>query len=345
MISQFIKLQHNLSLEMPELQLYDPFEKMQFDEQHCFLCGTTISTDQKTPVFGTWLQEKYKLQEKEILMLDKSVTTFSRLTIPCCDNCHTSYIIPLEQEVQMASEKGLAGLKQLDEKRLFQWISKMYYGILVTELIKEANPLVVPEYAVSENPQMQGKFRAFFKLLQSLRAPIEFSDFLPCSIFLLKADPAEDELPFEYQDELTTMTFSIKLDEAVVVCTLLDNGIIRRALGKLYRLIQDKALHPVQLAEFKARAFYAAYIFNVVPDYFERPLKPGAEKIILDSLIDDVTNDVFNPWEVTAYAHMLEEMLKPWGIREQEILKDPKQPLSFLADESGNYKEIASFKR
>lgn len=330
---------------MADLTLYDPFEKMQFDDQHCFLCGTTITTQQRTPVFGSWLQEKYNLQQKEILMLDKSITTFSELTIPCCDNCQVNYIIPLEQEVQQAANKGVAGLKQLDEKRLFQWIGKMYYGTLITELIKEANPLVVPEHAVSENPQMQGKFRAFFKVLQSLRVPMVFPDYLPCSLFVLEVDPAEDDLPFEYQDELSTMAFSIKLGNAVIVCTLLDNGIIKKALGKLYSLTQEKQLHPVQVAEFKARVFYAAYIFNVVPDYFERPLKPEDEQIVMDSLIDDVTNDVFNPFEVVAYAHMLEEMLKPWSIREQEILQDPRQPLSFITDETGSFKEIKTFRR
>lgn len=329
---------------MPTLELYDPFEKMQFDDQHCFLCGTTITAEHRTPVFGTWLQEKYNLQDKEILMLDKSVTTFSQLTIPCCDNCQVQHIIPLEQEVKQASQDGTAGLNQLDQKRLFQWIGKMYYGTLITELIKEADPLIMPEHAVSENPQMQGKFRAFFRVLQSLRVPMVFSDFLPCSLFILDVNPPEDELPFEYQDELSTMAFSIKMGDAVIVCTLLDNGIIKRALGKLYKLVQNELLHPVQVAEFKARVFYAAYIFNVVPDYFERPLKPGDEQIVLDSLIDDVTNEVFNPWEVVAYTHMLEEMLKPWGIREQEILQDPKQPLSFITDETGQFKAIKHFK-
>ncbi len=186
--------------------------------------------------------------------------------------------------------------------------------------------------------------RGFFKVLQSLRVPMIFSDFQPFSLFILEVDQAEDELPFEYQDELTTMAFSIKLDEAVIGCTLLDNGIIKQAMGKLYRLIQDKALHPVQVAEFKARMFYAAYIFNVVPDFFERRIKPGDGQIVLDSLIDDVTNDVFNPWEMTAYAHMLEEMLKPWGIREQQILEKGGQPISFITDESGTYKVIKNFK-
>ncbi|WP_242927185.1 hypothetical protein [Pontibacter vulgaris] len=325
---------------MTDLKLYDPFEKMQFSDDFCFLCGTTITNEQRTPVFAGWLQQKYNLQNKELLLLDKSVTTFSELTIPCCDNCHTSHIIPLENEVEQAAEKGLAGLQALEKQKLFQWIGKMYYGTLVTELIKEADPLIRPEYAVSENPKMLGKFRSFFQVLQSLRVPMVFSDFIPSSLFLLEVNPAEDELPFEYQDELTTMAFSIKLGPVVIVCTLLDNGIISRALGRMYRLTQGQQLHPIQVAEFKARAFYAAYIFNVVPEYFIRPVKPEDDHLVIDSIIDDVTNEVFNPWEVTAYAHMLEEMLKPWNIREKEILQNPQQTISFLVDDSGAFKSI-----
>ncbi len=330
---------------MADFTLYDPFAKMQFTAAHCFLCGTPISARERTPVFGEWLQTAYKLEQKELLLLDKSITTFGELTIPCCDSCHLHHVLPLEQEVEQAAAKGLAGLKALEGQRLFQWIGKMYYGTLVTELIKETDPLIKPEYAVSENPKMLGKFREFFKVLQSLRVPMVFSDFLPCSLFLLEVNPTEDALPFEYQDELSTMVFSIKLGSVAIVCTLLDNGIIGRALNKLSRLAEGQQLHPIQLAEFKARVFYAAYLLNVVPEYFIRPTKPGDASLVFDTLIDDVTNEIFNPWEKVAYAHMLEEMLKPWDVREKEILAEPDQPLSFLTDETGAFKVVEKFER
>ncbi|WP_347156722.1 hypothetical protein [Pontibacter chitinilyticus] len=330
---------------MRDLTLYDPFEKMQFTDAHCFLCGITITPTQRTPVFGEWLQHKYNLAAKELLLLDKSVTTYKALTIPCCNHCHLDHIIPLEQEVAAAAEKGLQGLQALPPKRLFQWICKMYYGILITELIKEMNPMIAPQYPLSEEPKMLGKFRELFKVLQSLRVPIKFADFLPCSLFLLEVAPEEDSVPFEYQDELRTMVFSIKLGATAVICTLLDNSIIYKALGKLQRVTEGKVLHPVQLAEFKACVFYAAYIFNVVPEYFIRPASPEEDHITYDTLIDDVTSAIFNPWEVLAYAHMLEEMLKPWSIREQDILKDPQQPLSFLIDKQQQFRNILHFEK
>ncbi|PRY14396.1 hypothetical protein CLV24_104207 [Pontibacter ummariensis] len=328
-----------------DLTLYDPFEKMQFSDTNCFLCGTNITPEHRTPVFGEWLQQKYKLPDKELLMLDKSVTTYQELTIPCCDHCHAHYVLPLEAEVAEAASKGLEGLQALDQQRMFQWIGKMYYGMLVTELIKEANPLMTPAYPVSEDPKMLGKFSSFFMVLQSMRVPMVFSDFLPCSIFYAEVAPLEDEQPFEYQDELSTMTFSIKLGSAAVTCVLLDNGIIKRALGRLQHLAQGQQLHPIQLAEFKARIYYAAYLFSIIPEYFIRQVKPGDDHLVLDTLIDDVTQDVFNPWETLAYAHMLEEMLKPWGIREQEILQAPQQPLSFLLDAENRFKPMERYVR
>ncbi|MBJ6119649.1 hypothetical protein JAO76_15680 [Pontibacter sp. BT310] len=328
---------------MADLKLYDPFSKMQFTDEHCFLCGITITTADRTPVFGEWMQKKYNLENKELLLLDKSITTFSQLTIPCCNQCHTNYILPLEEEIEKASEADYEGIKLLDPKRLFQWIGKMYYGTLVTELIREKDPLIMPENPVSENPQMLGKFRTFYQVLQSLRVPMVFSDFQPCSLFILQVEPTEDNLPFEYQDELSTMAFSIKLGPVVIVCKLLDNGIISKAMGRMYKLIESRQLHPIQVAEFKAQVFYAAYIFNVVPDYFIRTIKPDDKQLVLDTLIDDVTNEVFNPWEPVAYAHMLEEMLKPWSIREQQILADPTRLLTFLTDEKGEFKTIEHF--
>ena len=329
---------------MTDLTLYDPFEKMQFSDTNCFLCGTAITPEQRTPVFGEWLQQKYSLREKELLLLDKSVTTFGELTIPCCHHCHAHHLLQLEAEVENATAQGISGLRVLDEQKLFQWIGKMYYGTLVTELIKEMNPLMTPQYAVSEDSKMLGRFASFYQVLQSLRVPMVFSDFMPCSLFLLEVNPLEDALPFEYQDELTSMAFSIKLDRVAIVCTLLDNGIIRRAMGRLYSLTQGRQLHPIQVAEFKARVFYAAYIFNVIPEYFIRPIKPGDSHLVLDTLIDDIRNEVFNPWDMMAYAHMLEEMLKPWDIREQQIMANPKQPLSFLLDADNRLRAMESYK-
>ncbi|GEO06186.1 hypothetical protein AAE02nite_38500 [Adhaeribacter aerolatus] len=328
---------------MISLTLYDPFDRMQFGSDICFLCGTPTSATDTIPVFPGWLQQRYNLTNKQLQLLDKSIITYPDLTIPCCPVCWEQHLQPLEDKVEAAHDQGVAGFKALDEKDVFLWLSKIFYGILVRELMNEKNPLIMPEHAVGENPKMFIKFQAFYKLLQALRVPIVFDDFTPCSLFVLEVAETDDTVPFEYRDELTTMMFSIKMGRVVLICCLLDNGLLQQALQRVYDTINDKPLHPIQVAEFTARVYYAAYLLNIIPEYFERKASPSDDFLTYDTLIDDITMDIFNPWENSAYAKVLEEMWKKWQITREQILKNPQEPMTMLYDETGALRNIVSF--
>ena len=251
---------------------------------------------------------------------------------------------PLEEKIAAAHQQGIAGFQALPERDIFLWLAKIFYGILVRELANEKNPLIMPEHAVGENPKMFTKFQSFFKLLQALRVPIVFDDFTPFSLFVLEvADTEDDTIPFAYRDELTTMMFSLKMGRVVIICHLLDNGILKQALQRVWTDIKDKPLHPLQTAEFTARVYYAAYLLNIIPEYFERLAEPTDNFLTYDTLIDDITMPVFNPWENSAYAKVLEEMWQQWQIRQPEILKNSQEPLSFIYDEAGTVRTIVSF--
>ncbi|WP_262383979.1 hypothetical protein [Hymenobacter lutimineralis] len=329
----------------PDLTLYDPFDGMRFGRHICFLCGLPTQPSVDTvSVLAPWLLERYQLHGRQMRLLDQSVVSFEDLRVPCCPRCRTQAVEPLEAKVAaVAAVGGLASWQQLDEQTLFLWLAKMYYGILLTELLTELDPLIKPEYPLSENGQMLSKLQSFYQVFQALRVPIVFEDFNPASVFMLEVAPEEDTLPFEYDDDLSTMMFSIKLDDVVLVACLLDNGIIRQAMRRVYEDVQGKALHPIQVAEFKARVYYAAYLFNVVPDYYVRAVKPGDTHLVYDTLIDDVTREIFNPWENTGYARSLQEMWKRWRLELPEIIRNPAQPLSFLYTEVGEPRTITSY--
>ncbi|MFB9863282.1 hypothetical protein [Rufibacter immobilis] len=322
------------------LTIFDPFDGMRFGHHICFSCGTTITPDQQTPVFPAWLMEKYGFAQELLRMLDQSIVAYQDLKIPCCHQCQTQVLEPLEEKVRQALAQGVTGLRALEEKALFQWLGKMFYGTLVSELIKEQNPLVRPEYAVSEQPKMLLKFQSFFRVLQSIRVPIEFSDFLPCSLFIIDVDAAAEPLRFEFRDELSTMMFSVRIDNALIVCCLLDNGMIKQSLRRVWDIIEPRQLQPIQAAEFSARVFYAAYLLNVVPDYLLRPVKPQDDHLVMDTLIDDVTNVIFNPWQHSSYAKLLATVWAKWGITQEDILRDPAEPLSMLFSPEGEFIEF-----
>ena len=326
-----------------DLTLYDPFEGMQFSPRVCFLCGApTVPRQDSVPVFADWLLDRYQLRERSIKLLDMSIVAYPELRIACCDQCRTRHVEPLEAHLEQVSRQGVQGFRELDEQTLFLWLGKMFYGVLVTELLNELDPLAVPQYPLAENAQMLRRFQAFFQPLQALRVPMTYDDFTPGSVFILETDPAQDDMPFEYDDDLSTIAFSIKLDETVLVACLVDNGIIGQAMRRVYKQAQ-RPLHPVQAAEFKARVYYAAYLLNVVPDYYPRPVHPGDTEVIMDTLIDDTIGDIFNPWDNSAYAQSLLEMWKRWQLPLSEIMAQPEEPLSFLYDVHGQPRHLERY--
>ncbi|MEJ7661439.1 MAG: hypothetical protein WKG07_18525 [Hymenobacter sp.] len=114
-------------------------------------------------------------------------------------------------------------------------------------------------------------------------------------------------MPLSCDDDLNTLVVSLKLGSAVLVATLIDVGLIGQAMRRVYAEAQ-RPLHPAQAAEFKARAYYAAYLLAVVPDVYPRRPTPADDpdaELVLDALVDDVTSAVFNPWDNLAYAHTL----------------------------------------
>ena len=318
------------------ITLYDPFEGMQFGPGRCFLTGQPVGPADTISVFAGWLQATYGLAERPLYLLDQSQTTYAALRLPLAPELRPR-LEALETEIQAASQAGPAALRALPPARLWQWLAKMFYGIFVTELLQQQAPLIKPQYPLAENAQLVQRFRAFFQLLQGLRVPTDYADFVPGSVFVLEADAVYEAPAFEMDDDLNTLVFSVKLGQLVIVATLVDIGLIAQAMRQVYTDAQ-LPLHPAQVAEFKARAYYAAYLLAVVPDiYLRRPTPadaPGAE-LVLDALIDDVTSAIFNPWDNLGYGHTLTGLWPRWGLTEAQILANPFQPLSLLYDAAG----------
>ena len=328
-----------MSLPSPaDLRPYDPFDGMRFGPGTCFLSGQPVGPAETVPVFADWLQARYGLADRPIQLLDQRTVAFRDLRLPASPAVRQR-IDALEKQVETAAAQGPAALRALGDDTLFLWMGKMFYGIFITELLNEFEPLIKPKYPLAENAALVRRFQAFFQLLQGLRVPTEYADFVPGSVFVLEADPAEDVTPFEYDDDLNTLVFSIKLDKAVLVACLVDIGLIGQAMRQVYADAR-RPLHPVQIAEFKARVYYAAHLLHVVPDLYPRTPRPGDTTLVFDALIDDVTGAIFNPWENAAYTQALAEMWQRWHIPLADVVARPAEPMTLLYDEAGQPREL-----
>ena len=321
-----------------DLLPYDPFDGMRFGPDTCFLSGHPVGPDDTVPVFADWLLARYQLADRPIQLLDQRTVRMADLRLPAGPAARQR-IAALESRVEAASLEGPTALRALGDDTLFLWLGKMFYGIFITELLNEFEPLIKPKYPLAENAALVRRFQAFYQLLQGLRVPTEYADFVPGSVFVLEADPAQDVTPFEYDDDLNTLVFSIKLGNAVLVACLVDIGLVGQAMRQVYADAQ-RPLHPVQLAEFKARVYYAAHLLHVVPDIYPRHPRPGDTTLVFDALLDDVTGAIFNPWENSAYTQTLAEMWQRWHITLADIVAKPAEPLTLLYYPDGSPREL-----
>jgi len=314
------------------VQLYKPFERLNFSKQFCFLSGEKLqSTEEEIHVFPLWLMQEYELQDKPFKLLDESMSTYSHMKLPCSAGINDLFVDPLEQEIKTAFLSGYDSVKQLSELKLFQWIGKMVYGILFNEI----RIGMIQQKAKGEefifSQSLVHKFGNLHLMLQTLNQPIEFEGNLPWSIRIFKIEAKQDL--FNYRDEINTLTYSLAMKDFGIIACLQDNGTNAIYHKDILAKINNNPLHPAQFEEICARFFYSNYLFNRLPEY---TVIPTEEVIFIEGMpLRGMSNKpLFDIWQNKTFAQVLENFWKPWGILLFEILKDPENPMSHLLNEN-----------
>lgn len=312
-------------------QIYYPFKSFNTAKRQCFLTGKPIqSSEEQIHVFPQWLMTRYSLEDKPFKLLDESFATYKDLMLPCAADINEQYIEPLEREIEQAFTTGYDAVKQLDEMRIFHWCAKWLHGIIFNEL----QAAMVQQYRdgqeFSVSHSLLQRFTNLHIMLQSMVLPIEYEgDFKPFSLFLFKVDNEENE--FSYRDEISTVTFSLRINDFGLIICLQDNNTIARYQEKVYNRIKNQLLHPIQFEEFCGRVFYTAYLFNRLPEY---EIMTVHDTIYIEalSLRGNSMKPIFDEWEAKTYGQVLENFWKKWGFLLFEIIKDPDHTMSFLFD-------------
>lgn len=320
---------------MPE-QLYQPFTKMRFDEDHCFLSGEILSpSEEKLNVFAPWLTKKYNLQERPFKLLDESMLSYADISVPSSLKTKEA-LAELESSIEKAFTAGYSEVIKLDEINIFQWVAKTVYGVI----FKEIKTAIRQQAASGEGFHMsQGlihKFNMLHTMLQSVIKPVQLDGFNPWSIFICPVDNAAEE--FAYRDEINSLTFSLRMQDFGLIVCLQDNGANKKYHEEIWAKVKDKKLHPIQFEELCAKVYYSAYLFNRLPEYH---IIPTEDKIFVEAmpLRGMTSKPVFDDWQNKVYGQVLENFWKRWGFLLLEIIKNPNAPMSFLFDENEEFNE------
>lgn len=321
---------------------YNPFDTMSFTYDKCFLCGCLLKDKKSVEhIFPKWVQHRYGLWNETITLLNRTTIPYRSLTVPCCRSCNTKYLAPLENTIRLHHERGYSEFLKLDKIRIFQWIAKIFYGLLFKELslfVDRSDP----DYGFITSPDLLKELRTLHTFLQSIRMPFEFVDFHPWSIFLVETNTYEDKRDFDYHDEIFTLTFSIRMGGVGIIACLEDNGAQEELFSEYFDKFKGIKLHPTQFDELVAKVTYKAALMNRTPKYIMMLPKEEGQKVtvIASPLQGFSSKPIFDDWNQRDYAAYLAFQWNKYGIQFEDIFREPDMVLSRLVNEDGTVKVL-----
>lgn len=220
----------------------------------CFLCKEEKElTDEH--VFPQWMQRKFDLWKKFIVMKDGSQQEYGRLKIPCCKECNGTYLSQKEKEIsELIKRKNIQELKNIEES-IFIWLYKIMYGINYKEMFMKSDkkkldsePLVLKEELLNKE--------ATNLFLQSVLGKVKFHSFSPYSMFIFNIVDSEEDI-FYYASEPYIQFVSIILGNIGIICSFQDDGYIKQ---EIYKNMSIENMEKIDLASF---GDLSAFVMNL----------------------------------------------------------------------------------
>lgn len=312
------------------LQLYNPFENLYFNDNTCFLTGIDLQHSEDTiTVFPEWIMEQYGLANTSFTMMDNITSVlYKDLKLPCSKKVKEAFH-QLDQEIKTAFEGGYESVKVLDSQRLFLWMGRIVYGVLYKDMLLERAKMEKRKLELNISTRLKERMGLFHLMLQSLVAPIEFSELKPWSISIVKLKYSKDI--FNYHDDTIKLIFSLGMNGFGIIACLQDNGVIKESQQDILSKIGETVLHPIQFEELYARFLYATFLLQYRVNY---KIEEREQALFIEALpIQEERNkSLFGAKDFNMYAQVLADLWSPWGLKKSEIANFPDEPISFLED-------------
>lgn len=151
---------------------------MSFTDDRCFLCGKKLKTKTAEHVFPKWLLNEYDLWNQKIFLLNGTTINYRQLTIPCCEECNNIYLSKVENQIKKSYFKGFNDFVKVAKLVVYQWIGKIFYGLLFRELSLSLER-TDPEKGSITNPDLLKDFKTFHFFYNLLGLPLSLSILSP----------------------------------------------------------------------------------------------------------------------------------------------------------------------
>ena len=319
------------------MELSQGSSNRKYDSSVCFLCSRSLgklkSTDEH--VIPRWAQYRFELWDQRLTLLNYSKIPYRYLTVPCCEDCNSNQLQPIETSVASAVSQGADAVRKLGNKMLFLWLGKIFYGILYKELMLSSDrktpnaPPIVPEKIIREYEK-----HLFF--LQEARGKIESVGFSsPGSIFVFRTQTHTNRtFQWDFCDNLETYFIAIRMGEVGIIGVLADGGAQQLAVD-FYDELKDFPLHPIQFRELCAVFSYRSTQATRTPKYVT--ISDHLHKVIQLPLGGFSAKPLFEDWDMDEFAQYLAfytgmplEYLRPDSQKIASYIYDAEDKLMFI---------------
>jgi hypothetical protein len=318
----------------------DPFDQMVFTYDRCFLCGNLLNelNSSVEHIFPKWLQNKFALWNKELILLNGTSIKYKNLKIPCCKECNSIMGRNIEKPLEQGVSFGYEEFMKLNKMIIFQWLNKIAYGMLFKELSLKAQ-LSDPKSDMIYNEEHFKKHKMQHLFLRSIIYATGLIN-NPWSILIFRIDPNGEDRYWAH-DNPFIKTFFIRMNDIGVISHLMDNGYNEGYFMEFdsMRGLLSRTLHPIQFAELCAQFLYKSFLFYREPYYtilFDENRNP---KTIISHAL---SGDAFSEWNQEEYSHCLSSFLKEWGVTFEDIFKGDDLVMTYLKNDDGTFKQLVA---
>ena len=317
---------------------YNPFEKMTFTYDKCFLCGEILTDENSTEehIYPKWLQNKFDLWDKQLILLNGTGINYRNLKIPCCKRCNNKMSEAIEKPIQIAVTGGYDSFKNIDKNIVFLWLNKLSYGMLFKELSLDVNRRDITKGKIYSQEWLE-EHKMQYMFLQSIISESEYNG-QPFSLLLFKIKVLEDENYWAFDDPFNK-TFFIRMNDIGIIAHLMDNKYNEDFFLQFDHLkhLLHKELHPIQFAELCAKFYYKSSLFYRNPSYIMVMNEEGRPENIFSQ---GMSGYGYDDWSQKEYAKVLTYFLQPYGIEFDKIYSEDEKVMSWLYNEDGDFIEL-----
>jgi hypothetical protein len=322
-----------------EAEFYNPFEQMNLAPGACFLCGGVPDESTREHVFPMWLLQRQGLLNERLTLLNGTSIPYRQLTVPCCLECNSEHLAHLESAVERASLAGASAVRELPDEAVFQWMAKIFIGVLWAELRFKADRAEIDGGPIVP-PEVLEEFSVLHGHLQSVRRPFVFHPPKPWSIFVSDLHTFEPSLDFDYCDSQFGLCFAIRFSGVGIIASLQDNSTQRDLYGHVWAPLEGVPLHWQQWDEMWVKVVYRASLLRRTPKYINVLPNSDGEPVQVMSLPTGgfAPEAMWEEWNQETYAEALLALLQrrmPW-LSMKDIFQPPDKVMSWVFRPDGS---------